>query len=41
MTYIDQLKYERFISDLDKVINFEMIYAECSGAPRNFLTSII
>ena len=42
MTYIDQLKYEFFISDTDKylekatAINFEMIYGECGGVPRKF-----
>ena len=40
MTYIDQLKYEEFISDADaiikntKIINFEMIHAQCRGTPR-------
>ena len=35
LTYIDQLKYKEFISDPDvtvkniKVINFDMIYAQC------------
>ena len=39
MTYIDQLKWKEFISDLDtsmknnKVINFEKIYAQCTGTP--------
>ena len=40
MTYIDQLKWKEFISDSDasikntKVINFEMIHAQCKGMPR-------
>ena len=39
MTYIDQLKYKRFMSDLDKylekaeVINFDMIHARCGQSP--------
>ena len=42
LTYIDQLKYERFISDPDKylekanVIKFEMIHNKCRGDPRTF-----
>lgn len=37
MTYIDQIKYKEFISDPDgaikntKIINFEMIHAQCRG----------
>ena len=37
MTYIDQMKYKDFISDLDlhientQIINFEMIDAQCRG----------
>ena len=40
LTYIDQLKYKEFISDPDaavkntKVINFDMIHAQCWGTPR-------
>ena len=39
MTYIDQLKYKRFMSDLDRylekaeVINFDMIHASCGQSP--------
>ena len=39
MTYIDQLKWKKFISDPDasikniKVINFEMIHAQCRVTP--------
>ena len=42
LTYIDQWKYEQFMSNSDKylektkVINFEMIHAECCGAPRTY-----
>ena len=42
LIYIDHLKYERFISDLDKylekaeVMNFEMIHNRCRGNPRIF-----
>ena len=40
MTYIDQMKYNDFISDLDlhientQIINFEMIDAQCRGQPH-------
>ena len=40
MTYIDQLKYEEFISDPDaaikntKIMNFEMIHTQCRVTPR-------
>ena len=40
MTYTDQLKWKEFISDADaaikntKVINFEMIHAQCRGVPH-------
>ena len=40
MTYIDQMKYKDFISDLDlhikntQIINFEMIDAQCRGQPH-------
>ena len=39
MKYIDELKYRRFLSDLEaylkksELVNFEMIYARCGGAP--------
>ena len=42
LIYIDQLKYERFISDPDKylekanVIKFEMIHNRCRGDPRTY-----
>ena len=40
MTYIDQLKYERFSEDPDgylkktKVVNFDIIYNQITGTPR-------
>ena len=40
MTYIEQARYKDFISDPDtaikntKIINFEMIHAQCRGTPR-------
>ena len=40
MTYVDQLKYNEFISEPDatikntKIINFEMIHAQCRGMSR-------
>ena len=42
LTYIDQFKYERSISDPDKylekveVINYEMIHNRCRGDLRTF-----
>ena len=42
LTHIDHLKYERFISNLDKylekaeVMNFEMIHNKYRGDPRIF-----
>ena len=42
LSYVNQLKYERFISDPDKylekgeVIKFEMVYNKCRGDPRTF-----
>lgn len=41
-SYIDQLKYEDLISDLDKhlekekVINFEIIHVKCRRAPKQY-----
>lgn len=41
-SYIDQLKYEDFISDLEKhlekakVINFEIIHIKCRRAPKQY-----
>ena len=41
-SYIDQLKYEDFISDLEKhlekakVINFEIIHVKCRRAPKQY-----
>ena len=40
LTYVDQWKYKEFISDPDtdvkntKVVNFDMIHAQCRGTPR-------
>ena len=40
LTHIDQIKYKEFIFDPDtaikntKIINFEMIHAQCRGTPR-------
>ena len=42
LTYIDQLKYKQFTFDPDvyikkaKVINFDMIYAQCSWGPQQY-----
>ena len=42
LTYIDQLKYKRFMSDPDKylekaeVINFDMIHARCSQSTQQY-----
>ena len=42
LTYINKLKCEPFISNLDKylekvkVVNFEIIHAECCGSSRNY-----
>ena len=39
MTHMDQLKYKEFISNTDaaientKIVNFEMIHAQCRGTP--------
>ena len=42
MTYIDQLKYKRFMSDPDKylekaeAINFDMIHARCGRSSQQY-----
>ena len=45
LTYIDQLKYKKFIFEPDaavkntKIINFNMIRAQCGGTPRTQFVS--